>query len=159
MTPTVYLCTSAFDVLLREASAWVGEETGGILIGYEAENAIVITTVTGPGRACRRTRHRIELDTTYIQAEVDKAARAGYQYQGSWHTHPTTGVLGPSAIDRRLLRAGAWSPRYKLRLAAAMLIVRDAVRDVEDILALTCAKRRYAIRRATLEVTRDPRPR
>lgn len=155
MTPQIYVCISAFDTIRAEAEVWRGKETGGILLGYETTNAVVITHATGPGPNCRRTGHSIQLDARYIQGETDRLAPLGYQYQGSWHTHPTTGLLFPSPTDRRLLRAGAWSPRYRLKLAAIMLITRDAIETVNDVLPLVCSKHRVATRIARLTLTRD----
>lgn len=154
--PTVYLCISAFEALQQEAARWKGAETGGILGGYETSEGVVITHATGPGPDCRRSSHSVVLDTAYLQRQTDRFSAIGLQYQGSWHTHPTTtGPLRPSATDRRLLRSGAWSRRYRLQLAAVMLIARDTVTDVTDIVGLTCAKRHFRIAHSTVVITRD----
>ena len=153
MTPTVYLCISAFDALRAEAARWRGAETGGILGGYETQDAVVITHATGPGPNCQRTTHSIELDTAYLQEQTDRFVAEGLQYQGSWHTHPTAGVLRPSPTDRRLLRSGAC--RYRLELAAVMLIARDTVDGLPDVVAFTCSKYRLAVRKSPIILTRD----
>jgi integrative and conjugative element protein (TIGR02256 family) len=155
MTPTIYLCISAFEAIRTEAALWSGAETGGILGGYEMPDAVVITHATGPGPNCRRSMHSIVLDTAYLQEQTDRFAELDLQYQGSWHTHPTTGLLRPSPTDRRLLRAGAWSRRYRLQFASVMFIARDTVASVEDVLALTCRKRRLLVQRSPVVLTRD----
>lgn len=157
MTPDVYLCVSAFEAIRREAAVWRGKETGGILLGYETDRSIVVMDATGPGPNARRSSLSVELDTPAIQAATDRAAADGYQYQGSWHTHPTTGPISPSPTDRRLLRSAAWSSRYRLRLASVMLIARDSVDTLDDVLALVCGKRRIRIHRVRPTLTRDPR--
>lgn len=88
-------------------------ETGGMLLGYEADNGeAVVTTVIGPGRNAKHRRYRFSPDAEYQQAELTAhhLRTAGREtYLGDWHTHPL-GSTTLSLLDKRTLTRIACAP-------------------------------------------------
>lgn len=76
-------------------------ETGGIVMGYEAPNCMIVTTIIGPGRRAVHRRRSFTPDTEWQSERVAEVyARSGRteQYLGDWHTHPRGGT-GASLTD------------------------------------------------------------
>lgn len=135
----LYLCKTAFAQLCSEAIQHRDVETGGILIGYETSDAVVITNATGPGPQAQHRRYRIELDLTYIRECTSRANDAGRQYQGSWHKHPVRREPRPSFTDRRLLRRTTRSKNYRLT-TAIMIITTTTPEHIDDLRAFMCRR-------------------
>jgi integrative and conjugative element protein (TIGR02256 family) len=76
-----------------------GNETGGILLGHDLGDTLVVTVAGGPGPNAVRTPYRFNRDLAYSQALADDAyARDGSVWIGEWHTHPK-GQASPSQVD------------------------------------------------------------
>ena len=96
---------------LREAMiALAGEaypnETGGVLVGYDAGNGLVVTDITGPGPAAQHEPAAFTPDAAYQEAEVARLYRNSgrlHTYLGDWHSHPDGGAT-LSAKDKRTLK-------------------------------------------------------
>jgi integrative and conjugative element protein (TIGR02256 family) len=94
--------------ILPEALALIGEEairsrdgleTGGILLGTDDGQEIVIRHAGGPGPKARRESHRFLRDLAHAQQLAELAWREDQsQWIGEWHTHPS-GDLTPSNYD------------------------------------------------------------
>lgn len=105
------------DELVVEMTAQAEEhfpnETGGVLIGYEAENSdIVVTAISGPGPRAQHRRFRFSPDPDYQQTFIEDRFRrtnGGETYLGDWHTHPGGGCQ-LSFLDRRTLARIAQTP-------------------------------------------------
>src|SRR5688572_4464336 len=69
----IYLCARAFATIRYEALT-SRLETGGVLLGYETSEGIVIVRATGPGPRAKHGRYRVELDLAYIR-EATAAAK------------------------------------------------------------------------------------
>lgn len=151
----IYLCESAFRQLQEEVHRWSRKETGGILLGYETRNAIVLTSATGPGPNAKHSRNTIELDLDYISAHAAAANEHGLQYQGSWHSHPRTTITGPSATDIALLHRTANSTNYRLTTAVQLMTTIHPER-ITDIIALTCDRGTKQTRAARVILCSDP---
>lgn len=93
-------------------------ETGGLLLGYESDDAVpVVTAITGPGPKARHRRHSFLPDTDYQQAllEAHHNATLGVEsYLGDWHTHPD-GCIALSRRDKKTLRNIAAAPGAYLK--------------------------------------------
>jgi integrative and conjugative element protein (TIGR02256 family) len=99
--------------LEQEAQRALPNETGGMLIGYRADNGeLVVQELVGPGPKATHLPHRFlpdhewqcqRLDTIYRQTKGRSV------YLGDWHTHPC-GLPNMSWLDRRTLRAIARHP-------------------------------------------------
>lgn len=88
-------------------------ETGGMLLGYEADNGeAVVTAIIGPGPNARHRRYRFAPDAEYQQAELTAhhlRTNGQETYLGDWHTHPR-GSTALSFLDKRTLTKIACTP-------------------------------------------------
>lgn len=76
-----------------------GLETGGILLGTDDTQAIVVRHAGGPGPKARRETHRFLRDLVHAQELADQVWKEDRsQWIGEWHTHPS-GDLTPSQFD------------------------------------------------------------
>jgi integrative and conjugative element protein (TIGR02256 family) len=82
-------------------------ETGGMLIGYVADNGeAVVTGVIGPGPNARHRRYSFLPDADYQQDKLTAwhtATNGRETYLGDWHTHPSGGTE-LSLKDKRTLK-------------------------------------------------------
>ncbi|MCW2535954.1 MAG: hypothetical protein JWQ26_1653 [Modestobacter sp.] len=107
MTAGILIARAALDTLLTAGEESLPLETGGILLGFRAPGAIVITRaliVPDP----RSSRHSYLLHGRRAQALMAAArtdAPAVVGYVGEWHTHPAD--MPPSRTDQRALGAAA----------------------------------------------------
>lgn len=113
MGERLWISQRVFARMVSDAAHWAPCETGGILLGYEADNGeAVVTGIIGPGPRARHGRFRFKPDAEYQQAELAAhyALTDGREtYLGDWHTHPT-GSAAPSLLDRRTLARIARTP-------------------------------------------------
>jgi len=88
-------------------------ETGGILVGYVADNCdVVVKAIIGPGPNARHRRYRFKPDAEYQQTQLEahhSRTNGEETYLGDWHTHPR-GTPSLSYIDKRTLARIASSP-------------------------------------------------
>jgi integrative and conjugative element protein (TIGR02256 family) len=94
--------------IIPEALALIGEEairsrdgleTGGILLGTDDGQEIVIRHAGGPGPKARRESTRFLRDLAHAQQLAELAWKEDQsQWIGEWHTHPS-GDLTPSNYD------------------------------------------------------------
>ena len=88
-------------------------ETGGMLIGYTADNGeLVVEKLIGPGPNAKHESHYFEPDSIYQQTLLDQYFRESEgrtTYLGDWHTHPN-GSTALSATDKRTLSNIATTP-------------------------------------------------
>jgi len=95
------------DIVRMAEMSTDGKETGGILLGFDAEgNAPLTVTVAGdPGPKAIRCATRFRRDLEHAQALADAAwALEGSLWIGDWHTHPA-GHPQPSPTDLAGYRA------------------------------------------------------
>jgi integrative and conjugative element protein (TIGR02256 family) len=102
----VWLSSQAHRLIELEACRYRLRETGGPLLGYEAEDgSLVIEIAHGAGPRARHGRFRYSPDREATQAIIDDALSTsdGCRYLiGEWHSHPL-GRAKPSNRDRRSL--------------------------------------------------------
>jgi len=81
-------------------------ETGGILLGYVADNNdVVVTAIIGPGPNAIHRRYRFSPDADYQQVKLSAhhlLTNGQETYLGDWHTHPR-GSTALSLVDKRTL--------------------------------------------------------
>lgn len=81
-------------------------ETGGMLLGYVADNnEPVITKIIGPGPNAKHGRFKFVPDGAFQQKlleEYFKKTNGGETYLGDWHTHPKGSAI-PSYTDKKTL--------------------------------------------------------
>lgn len=106
--------TEAVRIILEiESSNKFPRETGGVLIGHQTTDAILVTYATGPGPNAIHGRSRFRRDGTFTQGEVDRlfAESEGREdYEGEWHSHPAS--IGPSPKDRASMEWISRNPEY-----------------------------------------------
>lgn len=101
----MWIPDEALRRLEQEAARARPLETGGVLVGYRADNSYVITDVIGPGPGALHRRERFVPDSTWQFEQLDLAFAASpstRRYVGDWHTHPESPAQ-LSWIDRRTL--------------------------------------------------------
>lgn len=105
-----YALSEEFKAL---ANAHHPRETGGILLGYVAENNdVVVTKIIGPGPNAKHGPFSFHPDAPYQKARLDEhfyATSGQESYLGDWHTHPN-GVPLLSRTDKRTLSKIALTP-------------------------------------------------
>jgi integrative and conjugative element protein (TIGR02256 family) len=94
--------------MLTEASLRYPMETGGVFLGYWAEERqnVVVTKVIGPGPQANHRECSFVPDYDYQEQQIakyyEKSGRLRY-YLGDWHTHPDTTNTFLSQKDCRTL--------------------------------------------------------
>lgn len=98
--PAIWIIPEALALIGEEAiRSRDGLETGGILLGTDDGQVIVIRHAGGPGPKARRESHRFLRDLAHAQQLADRAWKEDQsQWIGDWHTHPS-GDLNPSNYD------------------------------------------------------------
>ncbi|WP_277358261.1 Mov34/MPN/PAD-1 family protein [Arthrobacter vasquezii] len=90
----------ALTAIAREALRSVdGLETGGILLGADTANGIVIQHAGDAGPNAKRAERTFLRDLDHARRIAQSAwVEDGSQWIGEWHTHPA-GELSPSDVD------------------------------------------------------------
>lgn len=109
----LWISHTAFEDLTQEANRAFPMETGGVLVGYFAENGEpVVHAVVGPGPAAIHRRYRFTPDHAWQCGQLDvlfEQSEGLLTYVGDWHTHPD-GVPEMSWLDHWTLRRIAKYP-------------------------------------------------
>lgn len=106
MYPTVIrISPHALAVMTAESAARSGpDETGGILLGHDLGQQILITAAGGPGPNARHAPARFKRDLAHAERLADAAyEQDGSLWIGDWHTHPQ-GLVRPSRYDLQTYR-------------------------------------------------------
>lgn len=110
---TAWIRNSVLSALERTAQHALPNETGGLLVGYRADNGeVVIQELVGPGPKARHSPVRFLPDHAWQCERLDAIYRDSngrFVYIGDWHTHPR-GIPEMSNLDRRTLRKIARHP-------------------------------------------------
>lgn len=96
----IWLERAALISILSEAQASRdGRETGGLLIGFETEEGVLITEAGKPGPEAVRRRDFFLRDLEFAERLLrDAFLRTGAVWVGDWHTH-TVSCDRPSITD------------------------------------------------------------
>jgi len=89
-TKTLWIAKTALMQMRNLANEHTPLETGGALVGYEAENLeVVVTDVIGPGPHAKHRRLRFRPDYDYQQAQLDRhfAQTQGREFYLGTGTH------------------------------------------------------------------------
>jgi integrative and conjugative element protein (TIGR02256 family) len=122
---TVWIPSRILQTLHSEANRLFPDETGGVLIGYWADDInVVVTAGVGPGPAAIHGRYSYEHDHVWEAAQIaldyERSGRS-HVYIGDWHTHPEAVSGRLSRTDRRSLRSVLGS--REARLSRALMVV------------------------------------
>jgi integrative and conjugative element protein (TIGR02256 family) len=126
---TVWLTEDSRDQILSASEDAEPNETGGILLGYEApdSSAVVITHLIGPGPKAKSSRSQFVPDGTWQEAEVARIYEASGRratYLGDWHSHPD-GIARPSRKDERTARCIADTPEARIPNPLMLIAASD----------------------------------
>ncbi len=127
--PLVWLSRAALQTMTSDAIRWTPAETGGVILGYEAEGAIVVTSVVLGGPGARRDPHRFSPDAAWQVSQIAQryvASGRTETYLGDWHTHPR-GHLSLSRRDGRTAMRIASSPTARAPRPLMLLLTGDRV--------------------------------
>jgi integrative and conjugative element protein (TIGR02256 family) len=102
----IWLPRKLHDAMRELATRAYPSETGGVLMGFDAGNGLVVTELIGPGPRAIHERHTFTPDYQYQDAEIKRIytdSRRLHTYLGDWHSHPD-GSASLSPKDKRALR-------------------------------------------------------
>jgi integrative and conjugative element protein (TIGR02256 family) len=152
--PTVSITDVARRTIAGEATrSHDGLETGGILLGTDMVDRIVISRAGGPGPRAYRGTHAFLRDLAYARQLADAAWREeGTQWVGEWHTHPS-GDLIPSELDLRSYLCHLYDT--ELRLDRFVAVIVGPVADA-GVTAATWLIEWQRVRLVPLAVTTPP---
>lgn len=105
-TDRIWLPEELLDEMRALATSAHPNETGGVLIGYDAGNGLVVTAITGPGPRAIHEPDAFIPDYVYQDGEIERIYRESgrrHTYLGDWHSHPDGGAA-LSSRDKRTLR-------------------------------------------------------
>jgi integrative and conjugative element protein (TIGR02256 family) len=111
----VWLRRSAERDMHREADKYPSNETGGLLLGWTADEQVVIDRVIGPGPDALHRPRSFLPDQRWHEEQLAAAYGASggrLVYLGDWHTHPG-GPTTLSMLDKRTLCSIATSPEAR----------------------------------------------
>lgn len=104
----LWVSDAALQDLAAEANRAYPLETGGVIVGYVAENGDpVVFGAVGPGPAAVHRHQRFTPDHEWQCQQLDHIFEKSSEtlvYVGDWHTHPD-GSSRMSWLDHRTLRA------------------------------------------------------
>lgn len=125
------------DRMMGLARSAFPNETGGVLVGYDAGNGLVVKAITGPGPNATHEPHGFEPDHEFQEKEVARLYAQSdrrHTYLGDWHSHPE-GSSSLSAKDKRTLRT--ISKHKPARMPAPVMVILSGLADW-DIAAWRC---------------------
>ncbi|WP_350349066.1 Mov34/MPN/PAD-1 family protein [Agromyces sp. G08B096] len=100
IVPAVSITDAALTAITREAPRSLdGLETGGILLGTDTADGVLIRHAGDAGPSAARGERTFLRDLDHARQFAESAwVEDGSQWIGEWHTHPT-GELAPSDVD------------------------------------------------------------
>jgi integrative and conjugative element protein (TIGR02256 family) len=111
---TMWLREGVASLMLEEASAKYPLETGGVFMGYWADDCTaVVTQAIGPGPKADHQRHGFAPDQEWQTAKIAEYYQVCGRrdtYLGDWHTHPDDAGPYLSRKDRAVIYRIATAP-------------------------------------------------
>jgi integrative and conjugative element protein (TIGR02256 family) len=148
----VVIDAGARSALWAHVSVEPERETGGILLGYAAdEHTLRVTAVSPPGPRALKMPFFFRRDTKFLQRWLERRCElSGGQndYVGEWHVHHALDAP-PSTVDRCALWRIARRPNYPTT-SPLLIIVEDVsgdrrIRGYEFTARRKCAYREVAV--------------
>lgn len=135
MDETLWVARKCHTEMLRLAHQHYPFETGGMLLGYQADDGqTVVRAIIGPGPKARRGRFRFRPDAEYQQEKLEahfRRTNGQETYLGDWHTHPR-GLAALSRLDKRTLAHIAKTPS-SLTTRPVMMVLAGGRREWKTI--------------------------
>lgn len=121
----VRLAKEAVATIAAEAAVSAdGCETGGILLGFDADELgeLLVMEAGGPGPGAERRHNFFRRDLEHAQRLADETyTRTTARWIGEWHTHPH-GALAPSRKDLRTYRRFLRDPELHFETFLAVIV-------------------------------------
>lgn len=122
----IWLSARVLTALVAEADKSAPLETGGILLGFWAEenSEPVVLEMLGPGPNAIHERYRFVPDHEHQTAEIERLYHDSgrrLHYLGDWHTHPG-GSATLSKSDRATLRQIAAEPAARAPMPTMLIL-------------------------------------
>lgn len=152
----MWLTPGAVADLLAEADWHQGEETGGLLLGYRNDGAVVISEVLGPGPCAEHGRFTFRPDADWQRQQVARIYTASGRittYLGDWHTHPG-GTTTLSRRDTRTIRGIARATAARQPQPLMAVLAFDAEPAGGELTVWELAKRWRAPQACVLRILR-----
>lgn len=117
---------AAANLMLSECQASIdGNETGGILLGHDNVETIMVTVAGSPGPAATRTPTSFTRDLAHAQELAERAYDVDDSlWIGEWHTHPC-GPAVPSVTDLTTYRTLLTSPELGFERVLSVIVMPD----------------------------------
>lgn len=145
---------AAISVEARQSAD--GNETGGILLGYDTGDRLHVVTAGGPGPAAQRSPHRFLRDLEHARALADQAYdHDGSVWIGEWHTHPT-GPARPSPLDLKTYTAHVANAELGFERFLACIVLPCPDHDWAHVQLAAWVVTRTVAETADVEVEQPP---
>lgn len=112
----LWISDSVYQRMTTEAEKWSPYETGGVFMGYQAENNdLVVTDLIDSGNKAKHRKFSFYPDQEYQLEQIARIyqnANGTITYLGDWHTHPNS-KPDLSLLDKRTLTKIALLPESK----------------------------------------------
>jgi len=105
-TGVIWIARAVIRVFSEDATRWFPLETGGVLLGYEDADTVVVRALVAAGPKARHAKWGFEPDARWQEREIARHYAESARidgYVGEIHTHPRGG-LRPSSRDRSTAR-------------------------------------------------------
>lgn len=125
MSHFAWVSPVALEQMMAEADVHADVETGGLLVGYRGEGAVVVTAVVGPGPGAEHGARHFVPDAPWQAARLAGAYYASgrvHTYIGDWHTHPGGSALLSRQDKRTLARIARHDPARQASPVMAILV-------------------------------------
>jgi integrative and conjugative element protein (TIGR02256 family) len=125
-TPVLWLPRPLLAQITEQGEHHAPLETGGMLLGWRHERAIVVTSQIPAGPGAKRSQQSFTPDGDWQQRRLDEAYEQSGRtvtYLGDWHSHPR-GSGHPSPIDRKTAAAVAAEPMARTCAPVTMILGR-----------------------------------
>ena len=142
---TLWITTGVWLILRQCADEKYPLETGGVLLGYEANSReIVVTASVGPGPDAQHSLYGFVPDYEYqeeaVAAHYNKTSGVE-TYLGDWHSHPD-GAAALSRRDKKTMRNIASSPESGVTMPVMLVLTGSSGHWVPNAFRLRSWSRR-----------------
>jgi integrative and conjugative element protein (TIGR02256 family) len=124
--PALWLPRALLTQITEQGEDHTPMETGGMLLGWRQERAIVVTAQIEAGPGARRGQQAFTPDGDWQQRRLEEAYEQSGRtvtYLGDWHSHPR-GSGRPSPKDRETAVAVAGEPLARASMPVTMILGR-----------------------------------
>ena len=133
----VWIARAAVEELVDEAAEEPELEIGGVLVGYWADGAAVITGIVGPGPTAVRKKRRFRPDSKWQSQEIARIYEESGRtvtYLGDWHSHPKLPPM-PSLLDVKTAKNISQTKESRTPKPIMLILGEDPIRKTPVLAA------------------------